>query len=317
MYQIFIDAIKENLRSLKNVEAEGHIAKLVPAVDELDMGIHFIDRDVTLTLSRVYRSMSPLEKLKMLWYFRSAMLTFSSEKREKSIHSLEEHDDLVGGVVENLAKFAPKVAEEAKDERTEYLAKKIFDLSKDGKTVAILPDSKLEDVEERISSVRRQEIMRGKHSGFEHLEDISKRIYFRLLRYSSSIFFISLAIYLFFFSDVLNVWRAWLYWFLAVGGMSAFGALLARGHPLSILVSFILAPFMSLTLIGPGWIAGYIELRVRNPKVKDLRELTGSKSIGEFISNNFIKVFLVGTFSNIFTWIGLFILLPILISFVG
>ncbi len=97
--------------------------------------------------------------------------------------------------------------------------------------------------------------------------------------------------------------------------MASLGALIGRGHILSIITSFLLAPFMSLTLIGPGWIAGYVEARVRNPKIRDINDLTTSKSINDFLSNNLIRPIMVGIFSNVFTWIGLFVILPLLISF--
>ncbi len=316
IYQAFIDAINENLRIFRGIEPEFHIAKLVPLTEDMDIEVEFIDRDVTLTLSRMFKSMSPSEKLRMFWYFKSSMLTFSDSKKSGSIEGIEEHDDLVDGVLSSVQRFAPESAKKAKRERIEYSSKKIHELAKSRSVVAIIPRSKLNAVASAIIKIKRRG-RQGKESGYKHLEEVTKRIYTKALRFISPAFFISLAVYLFFFSDVLNVWRAWLYWFLAVGGMAALGASLARGHPLSIIAAFFLAPFMSLTLIGPGWVAGYIELRMRDPKVADIKGITSSSSANTFLSNNVIKVFTVGVFSNVFTWLGLFIVLPILIRFIG
>ncbi len=317
IYQAFTDAIKENLRRFKGLDAEKNIAKLVPMADKMDVDVEFIDRDVSLTLGRAFRVMSPVEKLKMFWYLKSAMLSFSPKKRKESIEELEYEDDLVGGLIEKLSHFAPKVASRAHKERTEYMGKRIYESSKRGKVLAMVPTSKIEELEEEIENTMAEEAITGEDTAFVHLEQISKRVATKAVRFISPLFFISLAIYLFIFSDVLNIWRSLLYWFLAVGGMAALGALLGRGHPLSVLISFLLAPFMSLTLIGPGWIAGYVELRVRNPSIADLKSLTASESTNEFLSNNIIRIFTVGVFSNIFTWVGLFIILPLLIRFVG
>ncbi len=317
IYQAFMDAVRENLRRFKGLKPESHIANLVPLADSLNVDVEFLDRDITLTLSRAFRNMSPIEKLKMIWYFRSTMLTFSEKKKSESVRDIEKHDDLIDGVLDAVKNFAPKVAEIAKKERIEYISRKIFKVSKRDKILAIVPESKISEVKSELDEISKEEEKRGRVKGIIHLEKISKKVYTTLLRFASPIFFISLAIYLFLFSDVLNIWRAWLYWFIAVGGMAALGALLGRGHPLSIITSFILAPFMSLTLIGPGWIAGYVELKLRNPKLKDLSELTASKSTRDFLTNDIIRVFLVGTFSNVFTWIGLFIVLPLLISILG
>lgn len=314
LYQTFTEAVRENLRKFKGVEPETHIAKFVELADVLDVDIEFIDRDVTLTFHRAYGHMSPLEKLKMAWYFRSAMLSFSEDTKSKSVEGMESQDDLVDGVLTSLDRFAPGIAEQARKERTEYMAKKINQLSKEKSIVSILPRSKLDDIYEELKRIKREE-EKGQAKGYAHLEEVGKKVYRRVLRFASPVFFISLAIYLFIFSDVLTIWRAWLYWFIAVGGMAALGSLIGRGHFLSMLTSFILAPFMSLTLIGPGWIAGYVEARVRNPKIKDIELLTSSGSINNFLSNNLIRPIMVGIFANLFTWIGLFVVLPLLIAF--
>lgn len=315
LYQTFTEAVRENLRKFKKVEPETHIAKFVELADVLNVDIEFIDRDVTLTFHRAYGNMSPLEKLKMAWYFRSAMLSFSEHTKSKSVEGMESQDDLVDGVLSSLDRFAPGIAEQAKEERTEYMAKKIHQLSKQKSIVSIIPKSKLEDIYEKLKKIKEEEKKQGKAKGYHHLEEVGRKVYRKILRFAPPVFFISLAVYLFIFADVLNIWRAWLYWFIAVGGMASLGTLIGKGHFLSMVTSFILAPFMSLTLIGPGWIAGYVEARVRNPKIKDVDLLTSSKSINEFLSNNLIRPIMVGIFANLFTWIGLFVVLPLLITF--
>ncbi|MFO8110769.1 MAG: TraB family protein [Thermoplasmata archaeon] len=317
IYQAFTEALRENLRRFKDISAETNVARLVPFADELDVDVELIDRDISLTLGRAFKVMKPGEKLKMFWYLKSTMLTFSDEKRKKSVDKMEKHDDLVGGVIERVSNFAPGVARVASKEREEYMGKKIYESSKEGRVLALVPMSKMEPVMKEIDDAVVEEKSKGEHSGFEHLERISKKFYTKGLKFISPAFFISLAIYLFIFSDTLNFWRALQYWFLAIGGMAALGALLGRGHPISVLTSFLLAPVMALTLIGPGWIAGYVELKVRNPSIADLKSLTSSESTNEFLSNNIIRVFTVGIFSNIFTWMGIGIVLPLLLKFVG
>lgn len=317
IYQTFVDSINENLRRFKNIEPEVHVARLVPFMDRLDTDVEFVDRDITLTLGRAYQNMSVIEKVKMIKYLKTTMLSFSGKKKSDSVDEIKYHDDLVEGVLGKLEKFAPSVVRKARKERTEYMAKKLYDFSKKGKVIAVIPKSRIYDVFKEVNRLKMEERFKGENRGVKHLEKIGKKVYSKVIRYASSIILIVLAIYLFIFSDVLNIWRAWLYWFIAVGGMSALGSALAKGHPLSIIISFILAPFMSLTLHGPGWISGYVELKVRNPTMSDVKNLTASKNASEFLSNNIIKVFLVGTFSNIFTWVGLFIVLPLLIRFVG
>ncbi|MGQ9831971.1 MAG: TraB/GumN family protein [Thermochromatium sp.] len=63
-------------------------------------------------------------------------------------------------------------------------------------------------------------------------------------------------------------------WALITGGLSAFGTLLATGHPLTILSAFLAAPLTTLNpAIGVGMITGAIELYLRKPSVGDFSRL--------------------------------------------
>ncbi len=313
IYQTFVEALRENLRKFKHVEAETHVAELVDLADFFKVDVEFIDRDITLTLKRAYSSMSILEKLKMAWYLKSAMLSFSEDIKSESVEGMDDQDDLVDGVLIALDRFAPDVAERLKEERIEYMAKKIYQSSKNKKILSVLPESKIDDVIEDLKDLEKKEKTKPIR-GYSNLEEVGKKLYKKALHYTPHILLIGFAVYLFFFSETLNIWQAWIYWVLVVGGMSALGSALVKGHPISVIISFILAPIMSLTLHGPGWVAGYVEARVRKPKIKDISDLTSSKSINEFLSNNLVRPVMVGVFANIFTWLGLFIILPVLIA---
>ena len=63
-------------------------------------------------------------------------------------------------------------------------------------------------------------------------------------------------------------------WFLINGILAALGALLALGHPLTIAGVFLAAPLTSLNpLIGAGFVAAGIELWLRKPNVGDFGSL--------------------------------------------
>ena len=53
-------------------------------------------------------------------------------------------------------------------------------------------------------------------------------------------------------------------WFLINGTLSALGTAAAFGHPITIAVAFIAAPFTSLNpTIAAGWVAGLVEALLR------------------------------------------------------
>ena len=97
-------------------------------------------------------------------------------------------------------------------------------------------------------------------------------------------------------------------WFLINGICSAIGAAIAFGHPLTILTAFAAAPFTSLNpAIGAGWVAGYVEVKLRSPSVKDIRKLSTIETMKEFFGNKVIRVLMVMALANLGSMIGTFI----------
>ena len=91
--------------------------------------------------------------------------------------------------------------------------------------------------------------------------------------------------------------------------LAALGTLLAAGHPISILVAFVGAPFTSLCpFIGVGFLAGIVQALVKKPKVKDIETLSeDAGSLKGFYSNRITRVLLVFFLSSIGSSIGTFV----------
>ncbi len=63
-------------------------------------------------------------------------------------------------------------------------------------------------------------------------------------------------------------------WVLVNGTLSALGALLALGHPLTVVTAFLAAPLTSLNpTIGAGMVTAAAELWLRKPRVRDFHDL--------------------------------------------
>jgi pheromone shutdown protein TraB len=106
-------------------------------------------------------------------------------------------------------------------------------------------------------------------------------------------------------------------WFLISGTLSALGVAVALGHPLSIITAFIAAPFTALNpAIAVGWVAGYVELKMRKPRVVDFKNLMKLKKTSDYWSNRVTRLILVVAFANIGGSIGTFIAIPYLASLI-
>ena len=108
------------------------------------------------------------------------------------------------------------------------------------------------------------------------------------------------------------------YWFMVNGILSGLGALIALAHPLTILLSFLAAPFTSLNpTIGVGIVAGLFEGFIRRPRVSDFENLpTDILSLKGFFRNRFTHALLVFFLSSVGSSIGTFIAFPFLLNLV-
>ena len=126
--------------------------------------------------------------------------------------------------------------------------------------------------------------------------------------YLIPILFVSLFIYLLYFGKWDVLLQVLLAWFLINGICSAIGAAIAFAHPLSIITAFFAAPLTSLNpAIGAGWVAGYVELKLRTPTVKDIRSLSTVLTMKDFFRNKVIKVLMVMALANLGSVVGTFL----------
>ena len=109
--------------------------------------------------------------------------------------------------------------------------------------------------------------------------------------------------------------NVFIWWFLINGSLSAIGTIIARAHPLTWLTAFVAAPITSLNpAIAAGWVAGYVEAKLRTPVVKDFKELSKIESLRDFWNNKVIRLLMVVALANVGSMIGTFVALPYLIQ---
>ena len=107
--------------------------------------------------------------------------------------------------------------------------------------------------------------------------------------------------------DFRNFLNFALTWIVLTGGLSAVGALLARGHPLSVVTAFAAAPMTTLhPALAAGWFAGIVEAKVRTPTVGDFQNISHMQTLAQFWNNRVMRVLLVTAFANIGASIGFF-----------
>lgn len=123
-----------------------------------------------------------------------------------------------------------------------------------------------------------------------------------------AVFLIILSAFLFTGISYHVLLRAFLWWFVINGVLSAAGVVIARGHPLSAFTAFVVAWLTSLNpFLAAGWFAGLAEAHFRKPSVEDAKNMLNVESLRELMSNRLFKVILVAALANIGSIAGTFI----------
>jgi pheromone shutdown-related protein TraB len=213
-------------------------------------------------------------------------------------------------MMEEFGEIAPSVTDVLIHERDKYIAKKIFEESKKGKVVAIVGAGHLKGIQKYLEE-------KNLVVDLKNLEYVAKKriSILKMIAYAIPAIFAALIIYIYIAGGWEQAGYALLWWIVINGGLSALGTALARGHPFSIITAFFAAPVTSLNpAIAAGWVAGYVEFKMRKPVVKDFKELSRLDSLRDFWNNRVVRLLMVVAFANLGSMIGTFIALPYILS---
>jgi pheromone shutdown protein TraB len=104
-------------------------------------------------------------------------------------------------------------------------------------------------------------------------------------------------------------WQLVMDWVLINGALSALGALIAAGHPLTILTAFVAAPITSLNpTVGAGMVTAAAELYLRKPQVGDFSRLRhDTTQVRGWWRNRVSRTLLVFLFSTLGSAVGTYL----------
>ncbi|MDR2028563.1 MAG: TraB/GumN family protein [Treponema sp.] len=273
---------------------------------ELGIPYALCDREVQLTLRRAWARCGFWSKCKLLASLLSS--AFTTEKLSAAeIESLKNRNELDGMMAE-LAEYLPSVKETLIDERDRYLAAKIWG-SGGNKPVAVVGAGHLLGIRTHL-----EKIAAGKEDAdVSDLDTIPPRTFFSKIAGWIIPAIIAAIIVLGFFRAGAGVSLSMLLrWILWNGSLAALGTLLALGHPLSVLVSFIGAPVATINpFIGVGLFAGITEATIRKPRVSDAQTISDDvSSLRGIYRNRITKALLVFLLSSLGGAVGNFISIP-------
>lgn len=308
--QTFLSSIQRRLGKEYGVEPGSEMIAAMDEAKKHGIEVALVDRDISVTLKRAWKKMGVREKFRLTWEFMKAILGYDEEELEKLDLKELMDQDVISAMMEEFGKIAPSVATVLIHERDEYIAKKILNESEKGKVVAVVGAGHINGIKKHLEKKKLDVDLTA-------LEYVPKKRFsvLKTVGYTIPVVFVALIVYLFLTGGWDRAADALLWWFLINGSLSALGTAIARGHPFSIATAFVAAPLTSLNpAIAAGWVAGYVEFKLRKPVVKDFQNLSKVDDIKDFFNNKIIRLLMVVALANLGSMIGTFIALPYILS---
>ena len=293
---LIMTAFQKRLGSKLGVKPGAEMFEAANVAEKLNSELVLADRDVKITLQRTWRGMPFWEKMKVLGQLL-ASLFIREEISKEEIEKLKESDAL-SEAMKMLAEQSPEMKRILIDERDQYMAEKIRQ-SMGKLVVAVVGAGHVKGLTAELEN---------KHNlaELESVPPTGKAVAW--LKWGIPALIIALIVYGFFTVDTDVSIEMIQRWVLINGTLSALGTAAAFGHPITIAVAFIAAPFTSLNpTIAAGWVAGLVEALLRKPQVRDFENLADDIThLRGFWQNNITRILLVVIFANLGSAIGTF-----------
>ena len=299
---LILAAFQKRIAAKLDIRPGQEMIQAIESAEAAGAQIHLADRDVRITLARTWRQMGWWSKIKLIFQL---VLSFSDVDQidAEEVERMKQQD-VLESILEEVGRSLPSIRHTLIDERDQYLAAKIR-TAPGQKIVAVVGAGHVPGIQKYWDQPVNLELL-------ETLPPKSRLgSVIKWLIPSAIIFFIAYGFYI----GGAKVGKDMVTWWLAANGILAgIGALIALGHPLTILSSVMAAPLTSLNpMIAAGWVSGLVEALSRKPKVRDFEHLQEDiLSIKGFWRNKVTRILLVVVFTNLGSALGTFVAVPMM-----
>ncbi|MCU9613543.1 TraB/GumN family protein [Caldibacillus lycopersici] len=281
--QFDINPGQEMIQGIESAKEAG--AKLVLA-----------DRNIQTTFARVWGNLGFKGKSTLLTQIVASI--FSKEEITEEELEKMKSKDTINAMLQEFTDYFPDLKKPLIDERDQYLAQKIK-TAPGKKIVAVLGAAHVPGITKQIEV---------NHDLKKLTEIPPKSKAPKIIGWSIPVIIFAIILYTFLANPSAGLHQT-LSWILWHGSLSAIGAALAMGHPLTILTAFIAAPITSVNpVLASGWFAGIVQAWIRKPSVRDFERLSEDvTSVKGFWNNKVTRILLIVILSNLGSSIGTFI----------
>ncbi len=267
------------------------------------LSMQLIDRDVGITFRRILQGLSWWDRAKLISSVAAGLFA-SDDVSEDDIERLKEGDMLESSFGE-FARETPSLYASLIDERDQYMAAKLRERGDGAKHVlAVVGAGHLKGMAKYLA-----EETRAPEALTTELVQVKQKRNIPWITLTLMLLICGGIAWGYFHGgralgrDLLLQWVAW------TGGLAALGALLARGHVLSILAAAIAAPLKPFRPgLPPGMFSALAEVHLRKPAYPDFLALRDdAQTLAGWYRNRVCRVVLVFLLSNLGSAVGVWI----------
>jgi pheromone shutdown-related protein TraB len=292
--QLILGSYQKKLGKNLKIKPGAEMLAAVEKAEELNSKIALIDRDIKTTLKRTWGSIGFVSFMKLLW----AGLKSSFDKTEITAEDIEKlkSSDVLAEALSEFSRYLPEIQTTLIDERDRYMAQKIAE--QDGKNiVAVVGAGHVPGIKKYLSEPQNLE---------ELMTTPSSSMLGRVFGYGIPALFFAL-LFIGVYQSGIKAGASMLQsWALITGGFGALGAIITFCHPLTVVISFLVAPFATLhPLLATGWFTGLAEAWIRKPTVQDFETvLDDLSSVKGAFTNRVSRILVVIAVTNLCASMG-------------
>ncbi|MGY4877017.1 TraB/GumN family protein [Vreelandella aquamarina] len=266
-----LGAFQQRIAEQSGIEPGAEMRAAVEEAQRHKLPLLLVDRDVGITLKRIYRNVPWWQRFSLFSGLLGSVLSRQDISQE-DIEKLKEGDMLEATFSEFAAQsealYTPLIRE-----RDRYMALRLAEEAPPGRyqnVLVILGAGHLKGTGEHLEAPLPEE-PRTERESLEHSPPASK-LWKALPWLITALVLTGFAIG---FSRNTDLgWQLVLEWFLINGILSGGATIAALAHPVTVIATFFAAPLTSLNpTIGAGFVAAGVELFMRKPKVRDFSTL--------------------------------------------
>ena len=280
------------------VEPGAELREAAKTAEDVGAKVHLVDRQVRITLLRVWRRAGFWQKVKLL-----AGGLESGSADEPTKEDIEEllSGDVVSRLVSELGEAFPTLKEVVIDERDTWIGEAVKAVP-GGRLVVVVGAGHLDGVERTL--LRSEEVSTAPLARVPPPGKAG-----RIVGFAIPIVILGTLGWTWAVRGADAASDGALFWIAVNSIPAAIGAVLALAHPLTVLAAFLCAPFTSLTpVMGAGYVTAFVQAWVRPPRVFELRELkTDALVPRRWFRNRALKIALAFILPTIGSVIGTFV----------